>query len=242
MVQIALISDIHANLPALEVVLKDIESRGIQERYCLGDLVDFAPWGNAVIDRLQQENIPCILGNHDERIGRNLPIIPLQKHNATETAARIQAINYSKDTISEAHKTYLANLPFERRLQYTVGKRVWTIVLVHATVESNDAYLYPTEGDAVFEKQLNMADADVLAIGHTHLSFVKQIGHRWVVNGGSVGRSREDNRLASYVILHLHEQRIDAHIVQLDYPIAEVADAIRASPIPDFYADFLIQK
>jgi predicted phosphodiesterase len=53
MIQIAVFSDVHGNLPALEVVLKDIEQRGIHQKFCLGDLVDFAPWGNEVIEKIK---------------------------------------------------------------------------------------------------------------------------------------------------------------------------------------------
>ncbi|MEI7489572.1 MAG: metallophosphoesterase family protein, partial [Chryseobacterium sp.] len=66
--QIAIFSDVHGNLPALEVVLNDIEERGIDQKFCLGDLVDFAPWGNKVIEKIKSLNIPCLMGNHDERI------------------------------------------------------------------------------------------------------------------------------------------------------------------------------
>lgn len=68
MIQIAKFSDIHANLIALQEVLKDIDRRGISEIYCLGDLVDFGPSANEVIKIIQERNIPCLLGNHDERI------------------------------------------------------------------------------------------------------------------------------------------------------------------------------
>ena len=65
MIQIAIISDIHGNIRALEAVMNDIKERKIEQIFCLGDLVDFAPWGNEVIDTLRNKGIPCILGNHD---------------------------------------------------------------------------------------------------------------------------------------------------------------------------------
>lgn len=74
MIQIAIFSDVHGNLPALEVVLKDMDRRGIRQKFCLGDLVDFAPWGNEVIRKIRDQNIPCLMGNHDERIAFDMPV------------------------------------------------------------------------------------------------------------------------------------------------------------------------
>ena len=107
MMKIAILSDIHGNLPALQVVLADIYSRDIQQIYCLGDLTDFAPWDNEVIALIRNLNIPCVLGNHDERIGFDQEVIPLKKHNDAENAARIAAIEVSKAETSPAHKQYL---------------------------------------------------------------------------------------------------------------------------------------
>src|SRR5476649_1408339 len=112
MSRIAIFSDVHGNLPALQVVLNDIKTRKVDQIYCLGDLVDFAPWSNEVIDLIRSSRIPCLMGNHDERIAFDHPIMPLQKHNEEEKAARLIAINHTKKIISAQNKQYLAGLPF----------------------------------------------------------------------------------------------------------------------------------
>lgn len=71
--KIALFSDIHGNLPALEAVLSDIDKYRPDEIYCLGDLLNFAPWTNEIIDLLRERNIPVVMGNHDEGIGNHMP-------------------------------------------------------------------------------------------------------------------------------------------------------------------------
>ncbi|MDN3694562.1 metallophosphoesterase [Chryseobacterium tructae] len=243
MIQIAVFSDIHGNLPALEVVLKDIEQRGISQRFCLGDLVDFAPWGNEVIERIKSLNIPCILGNHDERIAFDLPVFPLSKHSEEETEARFIAIDHSKKHITEENKKFLSELPFHLKLNYKIGNKHWNIQLVHSSLESNDTYLYESENDEVFMNILEDSKANVVIMGHTHLSFTKQFENKkWAINCGSVGRSKEENRLASYVILTLDEEKIIPEMVQLSYPIEETARQIKESGIPNYYADFLRNK
>lgn len=240
MIQIAVFSDVHGNLPALEVVLKDIERRGISQKFCLGDLVDFAPWGNEVIEKIKSLNIPCLMGNHDERIAFDIPVVPLSKHSEEETNARFIAIDHSKKHITEENKKFLSELPFHLKLNYKVGEKHWNIQLVHSSLESNDTYLYESENDDIFEDMLKDSGADVVVMGHTHLSFKKQFeNNEWAVNCGSVGRSKEENRLASYVIFTLDEEKITPEIIQLSYPIDETACGIKESGIPDYYASFL---
>lgn len=239
MIQIAIFSDVHGNLPALEVVLNDINERGITHKFCLGDLVDFAPWGNEVIEIIKEKNIPCLLGNHDERIAFDLPVIPLSKHSEQETIARFSAIDHSKRYITDENKSFLAEFPFHLKLNYKIGRKHWNIQLVHSSLQSNDTYLYESENDQVFIDMLNASQSDVVVMGHTHLSFTKQISNQWVINAGSVGRSKEENRLASYLILRLDEEKISPEIIQLEYPLEKVAQEIEASEIPDYYASFL---
>ncbi|AZA79506.1 metallophosphoesterase [Chryseobacterium sp. G0186] len=240
MIQVAVFSDVHGNLPALEAVLNDIDQRGIYQRFCLGDLVDFAPWGNEVIERIKSLNIPCLLGNHDERIAFDLPVSPLSKHSAEETEARFVAIDHSKKNITTANKKFLSELPFHLQLNYKTGNKHWSIQLVHSTLERNDTYLYESENDEVFVSMLEASNTDMIVMGHTHLSFKKQIdNNKWAVNCGSVGRSKEENRLASYLILTIEEDHLVPEIVQIAYPIEETICGIKESDIPDYYAAFL---
>ncbi|MCJ7934998.1 MAG: metallophosphoesterase [Chryseobacterium sp.] len=240
MIQIAVFSDVHGNLPALDSVLKDIEERGISQKFCLGDLVDFAPWGNEVTEKIKMLNIPCLMGNHDERIAFDIPVVPLSKHSEEETNARFIAIDHSKRNITEENKIFLSALPFHMKVQYKVGGKHWNIQLVHSSLSSNDTYLYESEDDEVFDLMLRESQSDIIVMGHTHLSFKKQLeNHKWAVNCGSVGRSKEQNRLASYVILTLDEEKITPQIVQLGYPLEETVRKIEESEIPDYYADFL---
>ncbi|MDR6461374.1 putative phosphodiesterase [Chryseobacterium vietnamense] len=240
MIQIAVFSDVHGNLPALEVVLKDIEKRGIRQKFCLGDLVDFAPWGNEVIEKIRSLNIPCLMGNHDERIAFDIPVVPLSKHSEEETNARFIAIDHSKKHITEENKKFLSELPFHLKLNYKVGEKHWNIQLVHSSLSSNEAYLYESEKDEIFTDMLKDSQSNVIVMGHTHLSFKKQFENKtWAINCGSVGRSKEENRLASYVIFTLDEEKITPEIIQIPYPIDETARQIKESGIPDYYASFL---
>ncbi|KMQ58409.1 serine/threonine protein phosphatase [Chryseobacterium angstadtii] len=240
MIQIAVFSDVHGNLPALDAVLEDMKKRGIRQKFCLGDLVDFAPWGNEVIEKIRDLNISCLMGNHDERIAFDFPVVPLSKHSEEETEARFIAIDHSKKHISEANKQFLSELPFHLKLNYKIGKKHWNIQLVHSDLSSNDMYLYESENDNVFMDMLKESQSQIIVMGHTHLSFKKSLDHsRWAINCGSVGRSKEENRMASYLILTLDEEKMTPEIIQLNYPTEETVRGIYESGIPDYYANFL---
>lgn len=240
MIQIAVISDIHANTPALEAVLKDIRKRSITEIYCLGDLVDFAPWGNEVIEMIQKHRIPCLLGNHDQRIAFDEPVIPLPHHSEVETAHRMVAINLSKDQIKQENKKWLATLPYNIALTYKIGNKKRKILLVHAGIDSNEEYIYEPDSKEWMLENLDKESVNILVMGHTHQSYIQAFENRLLVNCGSVGRSREQDRKATYSILVLEEEQIHAEIIKVEYDIQQVVTSIYNSDIPDFYGDFLI--
>jgi len=242
MIQIAIFSDVHGNLPALTAVLADIQVRKINHIYCLGDLVDFAPWSNEVIERIIADKIPCLMGNHDERIAFDYPIIPLQKHDALETSFRIQAINHSKKIVTIENKQFLSQLPYLMQFDFKVKTKHWRIQLVHGSIDSNEQYLYETEANSTFKRIFNETHADVLVMGHTHVSYIKPIGEKWAINTGSIGRSKEKSKDATYLLLQLYEDKIITEIIRIPYDIQEVTDKIKASDIPNFYADFFLSS
>lgn len=244
---IAIFSDVHGNLPALHAVLQDIDNRDIDQAYCLGDLVDFAPWPNEVIDLLKAERIPCLMGNHDERIAFNHPVIPLKKHSTEESIARLAAIGHTRKTIKPVNLDYLAGLPQQIEVSFNLRGRELRLLLVHASTRSNDEYVYEDHDQQDIEEMLTGKNADILVMGHTHESYIRTIpaneqrSEKLVINCGSVGRSKEKDPRATYLLLTIDEHRISPEIIRLDYPVQCTADAIRESGIPDFYAEFLLR-
>lgn len=243
MKSIAIISDVHGNLPALRMVLDDINKRNIDTIYCLGDLVDFAPWHNEVIEIIRDLKIPCIMGNHDERIAFNHDIIPLAKHNEEETTARTGAILHTKQTITPESITFLKDLP--ERLRFTISDTGTEVLLVHGSIRNNREYIYENHDLADAQQMFADEKADVIIMGHTHQPYIRKVEIAEtspggiMINCGSVGRSRESEQLATYLLLHILEDSISPEIIKLAYPVDEVIDAIEKSSIPDFYAHFL---
>lgn len=245
--KIAIISDIHANLPALQAVLKDIAKFEADEIYCLGDLIDGAPWHNEVIELIRSLKIPVIMGNHDERIALDMPVLFLSKHSLEEQEARLLAINFSKATTKDEHKQYLAGLPESLRLTFGDIR----ILLAHGSPDSNDEYLYENFDENKLREALDKRQANLLIIGHTHQSYIREIQGNdgsdpmVVINAGSVGRTKEGDGKACYLQLNIASDSSGKYSVipairKVEYDIMETVKGIRSSPVPDFYADFLL--
>lgn len=249
--RIAVISDIHGNLPALKAVLDDIDLFHVDAIYCLGDLTDGAPWNNEVVELIRSRAIPTLMGNHDERIAFDHPVFSLSKHSKVEQEARLNTINHTKSTLSIANKEFLAGLPATIRLSFgTVS-----ILLVHGSAESNEEYIYEQHDEAALTKMLDDQGADLMVSGHTHLSFIRYLPgdgvfkNKLVINAGSVGRSKETDRKACYLQLNIPDllegsglEAVIPVIRKVSYPIGETIKGIRNSDVPDFYADFLEQQ
>jgi predicted phosphodiesterase len=245
--RIAIFSDIHANLPALRAILADVEGRKIDSIYCLGDLVDFAPWPNEVIELIRQHRIPTLMGNHDARIAFDEPVFPLAKHEAVETAARIQAVDFTRNAVTPDNKRFLGGLPAQIRLVFHGSGGETHILLVHASPRSIDEYLYEDHSAEELAGFFTEHRADVLVMGHTHRSYIRRVAlgdgrSGLALNTGSIGRTKEEAAQATYLLLTVDDGSVEAEIVRISYPVHEVIEAIHASEVPNFYADFLKRK
>lgn len=249
--RLATISDIHGNLPALEAVLADIERRGVDDILCLGDLVNFAGWDNEVIDRLRKRGITCIQGNHDEGIGWDRACFDFSYADARQLSFGLLSIAHTGRTLSAGHRRFLRYLPTSVRLEFKLALERLSILFVHASPASAGEYVRPDVTDARLAELLDLADADVLCMGHTHQPMHRMVLaeadgrkiYRHAINPGSVGKA---GMHADYLVLEIDENfalhlpellRIDHH--QVPYDSQAVADHIRSLGLPGTYDAFL---
>ena len=127
--RIALFSDVHANLPALDAVLGDIEAAGISEVYCLGDLVGYGPHPTQVVVRLRDAGIPTIKGNYDEGVGERRGECGC--YYATDQAKidGMASYRFTDETLDDTDHDWLAGLPGDIRIDHE-GAR---ILLAHGS-------------------------------------------------------------------------------------------------------------
>jgi putative phosphoesterase len=170
-VRIALISDLHANLPALDAVLTAAGRAGVDRVVCLGDVVDLGPQPNEVVARLRALGIACARGNHDT----------LDEHPPAPFLADIEA--WTAEVLEPDHKAWLDALPEELEIE-AEGRVLWG---VHGVPGSLTTGLLDTTPGAELAAWAAGRRFDVLAAGHTHVQLLRRQGERAFVNVGSVG-------------------------------------------------------
>jgi predicted phosphodiesterase len=240
----ALISDIHANLPALEAVLKDIgRRRDVAATYHLGDLVGYAPWADDTVALLRDSGIPGVAGNYDSTVGSDYKHCGCRYEDPRQEELSHISFEWTRKHVSPTTKTFLAGLPFRIDLLpkggHLSGPR---IVLVHGTPTLNT--LYWTEGrpDDFCLKMASHAGAkagDVIAFGHTHLPWHREVAGMHFVNTGSVGRPKDGDWRAGYVILDAAEGSVGIEFIRVEYDLDRAMQGIHQSDLPDDFAEYL---
>jgi len=210
--RIALYSDVHGNLAALESVLEDIEGRGVSERYCLGDLVGYGPHPVEVVERIRDLGDPVAQGNYDRAISEHDASPGSRYESARETLDGAESYAYTVSSLSSEHVDFLGRLAAEVVLDVDgVG-----ILLCHGSprrmVEVVDADTPP----ASLAAHIQEAGVDVVCCGHVHVPFHRSMPTEssvlhWV-NAGSVGRPRDGDPRAAWVklVLGTHEEVLAA--------------------------------
>lgn len=252
--KIALISDIHANLPALEACLEDIDNIRPDAVYCLGDLVGYNVWPNEVINTIRERGIATIAGNYDYGVGRNGDECGCAYKTDEERAMGAVSISYTNSIVKASERTYLRTLPAHIRLEFQLNNDKLNLLLVHGSPRKINEYLFEDREEKSMLRIMADADADILCFGHTHKPFhrtMEQAGgtatrYRHAVNIGSVGKPKDGNPQGCYALLTINEDSSanSEHSVQVefrrfDYDVERAARAIEESPLPDKFADML---
>ena len=233
---VTVFGDIHANLPALEAVLHDMEKRSLTSLYCLGDLVGYGTFPNEVIDIVRGLSIPTLMGNYDQGVGNSSDDCGCAYRTPEAIALGERSIAWSNAHTSDAHKAFLRQLPG----QISLDLGDLRVVLVHGSPRKVNEYLYEDRPDSSFERLLDLAEADVLVCGHTHLPYHKVLpSGRHVVNAGSVGKPKDHDPRAGYVVLRANGRRLDVDFIRIAYDVERAAQAIEATDMPHEFAAML---
>lgn len=229
--RIGILSDIHGNLPALDAVLADLETRECDTVYCLGDLVGYAPFPNEVTERIRAGGIPTIMGNYDDGVGFERDECGCAYRDPVERELGDQSLNWTKAHVTAENKSFLRTLPNELRFGAD-GKRV---LLVHGSPRKINEYLFEDRPLSSFQRIAAASNADVIVFGHTHRPYTKLVDSVLFVNAGSVGKPKDGDWRACYAILDLAATE-PVRFVRVPYDVQTVASAIRASDLPGQFA------
>jgi diadenosine tetraphosphatase ApaH/serine/threonine PP2A family protein phosphatase len=239
-VRIAVLSDVHSNLRALEAVLAEVDASMVDEIWCLGDVVGYGPRPNECTALLQERTSICLAGNHDLVVLGKIPIGAF----AGEAAA---AASWTQEVLNDAGRTFLASLqpsavaPGAELFHGSPRDPVWDYVL------SEDAA----------ERSFAATSAPLVLVGHSHVALelvddgtglrghgaapagttLELSGPRRLLNPGSVGQPRDGDPRAAW--LELDNSSLRATFRRTEYPVERTQAEMRASGLPELLAERL---
>ena len=206
--KILLIGDIHANLPALKAVLNDARKHKYQQIWNLGDFVGYYPFPNQVIEMLRQRDALSIIGNYDLKVLAFKKNEEKWKHK--KAPEKFTAFKWTYENLSKENREYLASLPEQKRIEINGLK----ILLTHGSPASNEEYICAQTTKQRLKELSELADADVVLSGHTHMVYSVKSGNTLFINPGSVGRPEGTGGKATYSILDFSENFSMSRIIR----------------------------
>jgi predicted phosphodiesterase len=235
-----IVSDVHANLEALEAVLADARARGgFDQVWCLGDVVGYGPDPGACLDLLRQQEMTCIAGNHDYAACGRIGVEEFNTHAA-------QAILWTASQLDKVQKEFLAGL---REMESREG-----FTLVHGTLKE-PVWEYLVNQYAALDT-FSRLESRYCLVGHSHLPFVcteseglalfgpfvegapvKLESRRLIFNPGSVGQPRDGDPRASYALYDEDTAGITRH--RAAYDVGKVQEKMRRVGLPEYLAERL---
>lgn len=240
----ALISDVHANQAALEAVLADVATRpDVAATYHLGDLVGYSPWPNEVVQMIAEAGIPGVAGNYDSTVATDYKHCGCRSESPRQEELAHVSYAWTWAHASEETKRFLGGLPFRLDLKPLGGHVAGpTITLVHATPANNLVYVTADRPDAFLSKMASQAGlkaGDVLCFGHTHKPWYRAVDGVHFVNTGSVGRPKDGDWRAGYVLLDVGTGPVRVEVVRVAYEVEAAARGVIEAGLPGEFADFL---
>jgi predicted phosphodiesterase len=237
----ALISDIHGNLPALEAVLTDLEERGdVDAIYHLGDLGGYAPWPNEVVALLRKRGITGIAGNYDSTVATDYEHCGCKAESPRAEELSHLSYGWTRAHVSPETKRALGALPFRMDLRPRGGhKSRPQVILVHGTPTLNTLYWTEDRPDLFASKMAKAAGAkegDLIAFGHTHKPWHRVVEGIHFLNTGSVGKPKDGDWRAGYVLVEADEEVRGVEFVRVEYDLERAVEGILGSELPDEFA------
>jgi len=233
-VRIAIFSDIHGNRHALAAVLADIDREAPDRVYCLGDLVGYGAFPNEVIERIRDRGIPTIMGNYDDGVGFDKDECGCAYTDPEMKRLGDISLMWTREMVIPENKAFLRSLVPSIRFEVD-GRR---FLLVHGSPRRINEYVYEDRPLANLERIARSAEADVLVFGHTHLPYAKEVAGVLLVNDGSVGKPKDGDSRAGYVIIHVGDV-VEVEFRRVAYDVAAAAAAVRTSGLPAHFAELL---
>ena len=224
MTRLAVLADIHGNIPALDAVIRDIDSQAVDEVLVGGDLVGRGPQGSRVIERILQRGWSSVRGNHEDYL------LTFRRGEVPDDwleADQWSASRWMAAELTPADVETIAALPLALR-----SRALPQIRVVHASPSSNNDGIGPWTSETTLRRHFDAIPESVLVCGHTHRPLHHRFDDGQVVNVGSVGLPFNGDRRAQYAIFDDRSGAIEVEFRQLPYDL----DAIRRAYVSSGFA------
>ena len=231
--RVALISDLHGNLVALEAVVADLVLKGPDQVVCLGDVAALGPQPVETLRRVQGLGCPVVMGNADA-----FQLDPQRDPGAEGFWAKIEDIDmWGAAELGPDDRAFMET--FEPTVR--VEGDGMSLLCFHGTPDSYDDKLFSWSSPEEFEAALGSRSEDVFAGGHVHFQYVRRHGAATMVNPGSVGLAYQpawpleearNAAFAEYAIVTLSHAAPAIETYRIPYPVDDVVDAILSSGMP----------
>jgi predicted phosphodiesterase len=229
--KIAVISDIHGNLEALQSTLERIDALGITAVYCLGDIVGYGASPNECVELIRRRNIASIAGNHDKAVIGEVPVDDF-------SAMAKEGVLWTRTVLIDENTAYL------RGLDYQIAAH--GVLFVHSSPDAPEEFRYLLSYGHAIESFRSMT-ANLCFIGHTHRPVIfcedgntQTIARekKFIVNVGSVGQPRDGDRRGCFAVFDTDHYTLE--YVRVEYNIEESRKKITNAGLPQKLADRLL--
>jgi putative phosphoesterase len=236
--RLAIISDVHGNLLALEATVSSIKDDEVDRTICLGDVAAVGPQPSETISLLNKLGWPCVMGNADESLAKSVKEDYARMKASRDEKERMRALDrWTRTQLSNSDRRFLST--FKPTITLRDGKN--SVLCYHGSPRSNTEGILATTDEEQLAKVIGGRKAAVFAGGHTHAQMVRRFGPSMIINPGSVGLPFERGLMgkarnptwAEYAIVTTQERDLKVELRRVKYSLADLTEAVRRSGMPD---------
>jgi predicted phosphodiesterase len=224
-VRLAIVSDVHGNLLALEAVLADIDKQGVDQILCGGDVALKGSRPAEVVDLLQARCAATVKGNTDAYLTGELPL----RNYGNPQHWKYRLYRWTTEQLGPERVEIIRKYGFSHRVS---GEGKGDLLLVHANPRDMEAALDPAAPDGVLRNLIRGCDARVLAFGHLHIAYQKELDGVLLVDVASAGNPRDGDPRPAYGLFTLGPTGWKVELRRVEYPLMQAASDYRIQGVP----------
>ncbi len=233
--KIALIGDVHANLPALDAVLAHAREQKAKAIWNSGDLVGYGAFPEEVVQQLQGDDILNTIGGFDDQVLRFKK--RKERWRRKKSLEEYLTLEWTYGQLSKKSRKYLRFLSREMRMTVK-GQRV---LLTHGCPGHGGKNIGPNEPPEALVGLARKVGANLIVCGRTHKPFARQVDGVWFINPGSVGLPVDGDPRAHYSLLQIGPNEVQVQHHRVDYDVEQMVAAIRENRLPEEFAEMFRQ-